>query len=408
VQLAMGVAVDDGTRTDAAAPMDAPPAPPTTEDGIERAGPGPEVSASFKAKVQRALEILDPKLAKWWKANSVEGQIRSRATWYWQYRYFSRMEGNGQPFIYVDQKMTAGETAQAIVAEVATGWFADSIGAFHRKYKFHQTLDSREFREWQKGATGEAAWFAGFMAELYVNGIASLTPAGDLVVTIGDVAERGPQWDQLLSVLPIIGMLPIGAVILKVGKRSIKVPRQLARELGALTDGERKKLLAQAAAANTDEEAAAIIKRGVAATRGPGHHIATNKNWVSTIRGGPWSPRFEKIFKKAGMTLKDAENIVNIPGHAGPHPEAYHREIFDRLTQATAGKQGVEYSEALIGELQRIARDVRREGSQLNRLLTEYSRRQVSRMATGTHVGESWRAWTSRTVREPHLMLVRG
>ena len=57
---------------------------------------------------------------------------------------------------------------------------------------------------------------------------------------------------------------------------------------------------------------------------GPVHHIATNKNWDSPARGGPWSPRFEKLFKKAGMSLDDAANKVAVPGHRGPHPEAYH------------------------------------------------------------------------------------
>ena len=60
-----------------------------------------------------------------------------------------------------------------------------------------------------------------------------------------------------------------------------------------------------------------------------GHHLATNENWVSTLRGGPWSPRFAKIFARAGMTLEDAENLVDIPGHYGPHSEAYHQCIYN-------------------------------------------------------------------------------
>jgi hypothetical protein len=69
------------------------------------------------------------------------------------------------------------------------------------------------------------------------------------------------------------------------------------------------------------------------------------------------------------MTLKDAENIVNVPGHAGPHPEAYHQEIFDRLTAATAGKRKAAYKESLAAELRKVAREARTNGTRLNRLL---------------------------------------
>ena len=64
---------------------------------------------------------------------------------------------------------------------------------------------------------------------------------------------------------------------------------------------------------------------------GPLHHIATNKNCISTLRGGPWSPKLAKIFKKAKMKLNDKANKVRIPGHKGPHAEAYHQRIYDCL-----------------------------------------------------------------------------
>src|SRR5262249_48795294 len=103
---------------------------------------------------------------------------------------------------------------------------------------------------------------------------------------------------------------------------------------------------------------------------GPVHHIATNKNWVSTLRGGPWSPKFQQIFQKAGMTLEDVANKVRIPGHAGPHPEVYHQAIFDRLTSATQGLSGKAYKDALLRELESLAREAQTAGSSLNRLLT--------------------------------------
>ena len=74
--------------------------------------------------------------------------------------------------------------------------------------------------------------------------------------------------------------------------------------------------------------------------KAPLHHLCTNKNCVSLLRGGPWTPRFEKLFKGAGMTLDDGLNQVRIPGHFGPHPEAYHRAVFRRLDQAVQGLRG--------------------------------------------------------------------
>jgi hypothetical protein len=60
-----------------------------------------------------------------------------------------------------------------------------------------------------------------------------------------------------------LGHLPIGAIIIKLGPRQIKLSKQTARELEELSAEQRRVLLAEAAAAKTDDEAAAIIKRGV-------------------------------------------------------------------------------------------------------------------------------------------------
>jgi hypothetical protein len=102
----------------------------------------------------------------------------------------------------------------------------------------------------------------------------------------------------------------------------------------------------------------------------PVHHIATNKNSDSPVRGGPWTPKFEDMFKKAGMTLDDAANKVSIPGHKGPHPEAYHEEVFERLTKATKGLSGDAYTQALRKELDAIRTEAATAGSHLNKLLT--------------------------------------
>ena len=338
-------------------------------NGVEVAGPGPDTTDSFKVKVREALRFLNPRVERWWSAVTVQGQVQSRAFWPWQKPYYSKLGANDQPFIFVDEDMTAGETAQAIVAEVETGWFANSIGVYYRKYKFAQSGDWREFKAWQEGAAKDAARLASVLAEMYVTSVASINPAGELVVTVNDVAENGPQWNQLLSILPYVGHLAVVSIVVQVGKRRIKLPKKVAELWGQLKSGKQKRLLTEAAGAKTDAEAVSIIERGAKDILGDEHHIATNKNWISSLEGGPWSPRFERLFKRVGMTLRDVENRVRIPRHRGPHPEEYHQEIFDRLSDAIVGKKGDDARNAMKAELQNIAAEAIKPGTKLNRLL---------------------------------------
>jgi len=110
----------------------------------------------------------------------------------------------------------------------------------------------------------------------------------------------------------------------------------------------------------------------VAMSAGDAHHIATNKNSEATWNGGPWTPRFQKIFNKAGMSLEDAENIIDVQGHKGPHPEEYHNEVLQRLQVATNGcltKQACRA--ALVGALKQLAKEISTPGTHLNRLVTK-------------------------------------
>jgi hypothetical protein len=102
------------------------------------------------------------------------------------------------------------------------------------------------------------------------------------------------------------------------------------------------------------------------------HHLATNKNDVSAARGGPWTPEFRRIFRKAGMELEDTENIVDVAGHKGPHPREYHELVFNRLSEATEGCRKVEACrKALTAELEKLAREATTPGTKINRLLTQ-------------------------------------
>ncbi|WP_140871584.1 AHH domain-containing protein [Myxococcus xanthus] len=102
------------------------------------------------------------------------------------------------------------------------------------------------------------------------------------------------------------------------------------------------------------------------------HHIATNKNDVSALRGGPWTPRFRRLFARAGMELKDPENIVEIAGHKGPHPKQYHDIIFLRLQDALGEcRTVVACRKALTMELRSLAAEAQTPGTTLHRLVTQ-------------------------------------
>ncbi|EPX60573.1 hypothetical protein D187_001727 [Cystobacter fuscus DSM 2262] len=101
------------------------------------------------------------------------------------------------------------------------------------------------------------------------------------------------------------------------------------------------------------------------------HHLATNKNRISDSRGGPWTPLFEIIFAKAGMSLEDAANKVYLLKHAGPHSEAYHTEIFERISRAVRTCPNKDACRVeLTRELNKIADEVCSPGSRLHRLAT--------------------------------------
>ncbi len=102
------------------------------------------------------------------------------------------------------------------------------------------------------------------------------------------------------------------------------------------------------------------------------HHLATDKNDASPLRGGPWTPRFQQLFKKAGMSLDDPANRVYLAGHQGPHPEEYHFEVYQRLEAAMGRCQSsAQCKIRLAEELQRIRNEVCTSGSFLHRLLTK-------------------------------------
>ncbi|WP_395835211.1 AHH domain-containing protein [Cystobacter fuscus] len=102
------------------------------------------------------------------------------------------------------------------------------------------------------------------------------------------------------------------------------------------------------------------------------HHLATNKNEVSTLNGGPWTPLFEEFFALAGMSLDAAENLVYLKGHKGPHPAEYHQEVYKRLGAATEDcGTASQCRRKLQAALRMIAEEVCTPGSLLHRLATK-------------------------------------
>ncbi|HLL06524.1 MAG TPA: AHH domain-containing protein [Myxococcaceae bacterium] len=101
------------------------------------------------------------------------------------------------------------------------------------------------------------------------------------------------------------------------------------------------------------------------------HHLATDKNEVSPVRGGPWTPYFEQIFARAGMSLNAPENRVYLKGHQGPHPEEYHEEVYDRLLAAVRDcKTAAHCKRKLVEALQELAEKACTPGARINQLLT--------------------------------------
>lgn len=130
----------------------------------------------------------------------------------------------------------------------------------------------------------------------------------------------------------------------------------------------------------TIEELVGLVKAGVISTAAMAiymeaaelHHICTDKNSISDRTGGPWTPQFEDIFRNAGKSLDDPDNLVQVPGHSGPHPQAYHEAVMDSLTQATRRLQPgtIEYRQALEKALRELAEEIKTPGTRLNALVT--------------------------------------
>jgi hypothetical protein len=117
--------------------------------------------------------------------------------------------------------------------------------------------------------------------------------------------------------------------------------------------------------------AVAMAASGGRRNRTERHHIGTRANRISTLRGGPWTQRLERLFARAGMRLTDEENVVPVEGHKGPHPQRYHEIVYRRVDEALGDCSSIAECRArLLPALDELARLISTPGTELNRLVT--------------------------------------
>ncbi|WP_164017513.1 AHH domain-containing protein [Pyxidicoccus trucidator] len=218
-----------------------------------------------------------------------------------------------------------------------------------------------------------------------LDGWISLVRKVDQAITFEQLSEAGEAYGEVLGenaarVLIMLATAAIGNTAGLAAKASrlpgsaqaaLAVETQAGYQYMAVGSVQSVTMAAEGFTIALAPNAVAMANRGMRGGRTRDHHLATDKNSISTARGGPWTPRFRRLFKKAGMELKDPENIVPVEGHNGPHPQRYHELVHERLNGATETCRRVEECRAaLTRALQQLAREVVTKGTELNRLVT--------------------------------------
>lgn len=97
------------------------------------------------------------------------------------------------------------------------------------------------------------------------------------------------------------------------------------------------------------------------------------ENSASSREGGPWTPELKKLFDDVGLAMEDKANKVTLRGHKGPHPRAYHEEVYRRLKDVVDGCGGktktVKCQEMFQEELEKMADELQTTGTKLYKLL---------------------------------------
>jgi hypothetical protein len=226
-----------------------------------------------------------------------------------------------------------------------------------------------------------------------IQGFRRMVEELDHATSFAAIREAGRKYGKVMgkNAARAFALLLMAAIGQTAASFSAKVPTlpgsAQASAAGAARVGIRLTQVAQAEAVTVTADAVtiALAPNAVAMTaqslsgaasspvdmEGHDHHIATDKWTEATHSGGPWTPKFQKIFDRAGMSLNDPANIVRIRGHKGPHPQEYHERIYKRLDEATKSCSSIEQCrKALTAELERLAKQISTEGTSLNKLVT--------------------------------------
>ena len=221
-----------------------------------------------------------------------------------------------------------------------------------------------------------------------VTGWAELTEAAKVATTFEELRDAGERFGKIIGreAARAFAMLLVAAIGRTAHEFAAKVPTlpgsaqvamQAQGEAGiwvpALGAVEEIALSAESISVTLPANAVAMASRGDGGKEPciEVHHIATICNDKSTQRGGQWTPRFRRIFAKAGMTLDDPANKIPLPGHYGPHPEHYHQLIHKELLDATLTcRTVVACREALTSRLRKLAKQIVTPGTELNQLVT--------------------------------------
>ncbi|HEY0093209.1 MAG TPA: AHH domain-containing protein, partial [Archangium sp.] len=165
-----------------------------------------------------------------------------------------------------------------------------------------------------------------------IQGWRRLVEVADLATSLPELREAGKRYGKVMgkNAARAFALLLTAAIGQTAASFSAKVPtlpgsaRASAMGVGQagirLTEVARVEAVAVTADAVTIALAPQAVAsmaqsvRGAASSpvdaEGPEHHIATDK-WTEAIHsGGPWTPKFKKLFDQAGMSLDDPANKV--------------------------------------------------------------------------------------------------
>ena len=124
------------------------------------------------------------------------------------------------------------------------------------KDKADKKDEAAKFQELRETSFKEAAGISASIAEFYYSGLATITPGGDLVLTLNDVAENGLTWRQAVASLPLFftrgGIKSLLVLIPIKGSRQargIRIPDNLVKEFAALNPDDQLAIAKEAAAA---------------------------------------------------------------------------------------------------------------------------------------------------------------